>query len=91
MLSKIFVEYSIHEADVEAYKAWIRGKMPMYPELEVLESDTQNGLFVEIWSGERTDDWIRRRRDAADAEWGGLLAWTRGGAEKLHCWRFRPL
>lgn len=97
----VFVEYSVRDADRETYLAWIREKAERFPQMRVLESTAEPGLFIEIWSvpdasetpvaESPPDEWIRMRKDEGNREWGALIPWIKGGIGKLHVWEFQDV
>ncbi|WP_252314072.1 hypothetical protein [Sinobaca sp. H24] len=95
----IFMEYKVKEESTETYLTEMK---KVIEEMEALETGSvewyeaadQKGLYVEMVevSSMKEYEYIKeRRRDPADAAFGGLLPLLEKGTAGMNCWAFSRL
>ncbi len=93
-MSIVFVEYKIIEAKRAIYLNKAAELMQTFPAAKVYEGTDQPGLFVEIWDGmeeEQFHAWKQVRISGSMPLWREINACIKGGADRLHIWRFSSL
>lgn len=88
----LFCEYAIPANYREAYLSWARGQESLWQGFELLENESQPGVFVEIRrpvTSEEAADMEKERRDGRS--WKEMEQWVKGGREGVRIWLFRPV
>ncbi|MFC5702887.1 hypothetical protein ACFPVX_16490 [Cohnella faecalis] len=89
----LFCEYAFVSGEAQNdFAEWAVSSPDRWGSAELLASEVQPGLFVEIWRGldEQSAERIRRERLEEHSEWREMDKWVKGGREGLRMWTFRP-
>lgn len=89
-----FCEYTIEPGEAyDHFRKWCGSDPVRWEGVERLESDSQPGLFVEIWRAADGEEAAAKQKERLDGRsgWGEMEKWVKGGRDGLKCWTFRDV